>query len=73
MSHWNQYSTFFQENFAWLAGTTVYSAVVLTAMQVGLATDALASNNAFQSASYGFTVFSSLGPPIAPSRLFSFR
>ena len=65
MSHWNQYGTFFQKNFAWLAGTTVYLAVVLTAMQVGLATDALASNSAFQSASYGFTVFSILGPLIA--------
>ncbi|KAH7215414.1 hypothetical protein DER44DRAFT_820271 [Fusarium oxysporum] len=33
MAHWNQYATFFQDNFAWLAGTTVYIAVVLTAMQ----------------------------------------
>ncbi|EXA53648.1 hypothetical protein FOVG_01383 [Fusarium oxysporum f. sp. pisi HDV247] len=64
MAYWNQYSTFFQDNFAWLAGTTVYIAVVLTAMQVGLATDALADDDAFQSVSYGFTVFSILGPLI---------
>lgn len=64
MDHWNQYTTFFRDNFAWLAGTTVYIAVVLTAMQVGLATNALADNDTFQSASYGFTVFSILGPLI---------
>jgi hypothetical protein len=64
MAYWDQYSTFFQDNFAWLAGTTVYIAVVLTALQVGLATDALADDDAFQSVSYGFTVFSILGPLI---------
>lgn len=62
MSHWHQYGTFFQDNFAWLASATVYLAIVLTAMQVGLATKALADNDAFQTASYGFTVFSIMGP-----------
>lgn len=59
---WDRYSTFFHMNLGWLAATTVYMVVVLTAMQVGLATEALAKNSAFQSASYGFTVFSILGP-----------
>jgi Co/Zn/Cd efflux system component len=36
-------------------------------MQVGLATESLARNNAFQSVSYGFTVFSILGALIAAS------
>ena len=45
--------------------TTIYIAVVLTAMQVGLAAEKLKDNKSFQSASYGFTVFSILGPPIA--------
>ncbi|KAF4244033.1 hypothetical protein CNMCM8980_010369 [Aspergillus fumigatiaffinis] len=62
MSLWHQYGTFFQENFQWLATATIYIAIVLTAMQVGLATKALADNDAFQSASYGFAVFSVLGP-----------
>lgn len=31
-------------------------------MQVGLATDALGKDQSFQSASYGFTVFSIVGP-----------
>lgn len=62
MAHWHQYGTYFQENFAWLTSATVYIAVVLTAMQVGLATKSPADNDGFQSASYGFTVFSILGP-----------
>lgn len=62
MSHWHQYRTFFQDNFAWLASAIVYIAIVLNAMQVGLATKSLAGNDAFQSTSYGFTVFSILGP-----------
>lgn len=64
MLRWNQYNTFFQDNLSWLAGGTVYIAIVLTAMQVGLATS-LANNDAFQLASYGFTVFSILSPLIA--------
>ncbi|KAM0798677.1 hypothetical protein BDR22DRAFT_881600 [Usnea florida] len=65
MSRWHQYGDFFHDNFTWLASTTVYIVVVLTAMQVGLAADRLKSNRSFQSASYGFTVFSILGPLVA--------
>jgi hypothetical protein len=68
MSHWHQYGTFFQDNFSWLASATVYIAIVLTAMQVGLATKSLADNDAFQS--YGFTVFSILGPLAAACFIF---
>ncbi|KAJ5501988.1 hypothetical protein N7463_004862 [Penicillium fimorum] len=38
MSRWNRYGDFFQDNLGWLAAATVYIALVLTAMQVGLAT-----------------------------------
>ena len=65
MSHWNQYGSFFRDNLSWLASTSLYIAVVLTAMQVGLDAENLKDNSSFQSASYGFTVFSILGPPIA--------
>lgn len=65
MTHWHEYGSFFQDNFTWLASTTVFIAIVLTAMQVGLAADKLKDNSSFQSASYGFTVFSILGPLIA--------
>lgn len=62
MSHWNQYGSFLRDDFAVLASSTVYSAVGLTAMQVGLATEKLQNNKALLLASYGFTVFSIIGP-----------
>ncbi|KAJ0270852.1 hypothetical protein COL940_011398 [Colletotrichum noveboracense] len=40
MSRWNQYGSFFHDNFV-LASSTVYMGVVLTAMQVDLAAEAL--------------------------------
>lgn len=45
-----------------LATAAVFIALVLTAMQVGLATDRLKDDADFQQASYGFTVFAILGP-----------
>ncbi|PSK37428.1 hypothetical protein B9Z65_2170 [Elsinoe australis] len=39
-----------------------YVSIALTAMQVGLATDNLKSNQAFETASYGLTVAAILGP-----------
>lgn len=62
MPRWTQYGSFFKDNFAGLASSFIYIAVVLAAMQVGLATEALQSNQAFQSVSYGFTIFSIFGP-----------
>ncbi|KAH7120556.1 hypothetical protein EDB81DRAFT_861647 [Dactylonectria macrodidyma] len=41
---------------------TVYIALVLSAMQVGLATRTLGGNDLFQNASYGFAVFSIFSP-----------
>ncbi|EGY18634.1 uncharacterized protein VDAG_09160 [Verticillium dahliae VdLs.17] len=54
MAHWNQYGSFFGDNFAWLPSSTVYVAIVLTAMQAGLATE-LQENTALQSALNGVT------------------
>jgi hypothetical protein len=48
---WRHYEDLFRENFTWLATGTVFVALVLTAMQVGLATDQLRANDSFQSAS----------------------
>lgn len=62
MRHWNQYSDFIRDNFAWVAGSIIYIALVLTAMQVGLSTPRLKDNLAFQNASYGFTVLAIMGP-----------
>jgi hypothetical protein len=64
---WHSYTDFFAANVSWVATSTIYGAIVLTAMQVGLSTDALKDNVAFQQASYGFTVFAILGPIIIVS------
>ncbi|KAK1462743.1 hypothetical protein CMEL01_13854 [Colletotrichum melonis] len=68
MPRWNQYGTFLGDNFTILASSTVYIAIVLTAMQVGFATD-LQDNTTFKSVSYNFTIFSILGPLVAASLL----
>lgn len=56
------YGSFFVDNLAPIVSIITYVVVVLTAMQVGLATDRLGRSEAFQRASYGFTVFSILFP-----------
>ncbi|GAB1317485.1 Subtilisin-like serine protease [Madurella fahalii] len=61
----HNYSSLFRDNLAWMAAATVFVALVLTAMQVGLATERLRGDAAFQQASYGFTVFAILGPMCA--------
>ncbi len=53
---------FFQTNARWLASLVAYLAIVLTALQTGLATEALAASAAFQAFSSGFAVFSLVGP-----------
>jgi hypothetical protein len=57
------YGSFFVDNLAPIVSIITYMVVVLTAMQVGLATDRLGGNDIFQGASYGFTIFSILFPP----------
>ncbi|PHH90505.1 hypothetical protein CDD83_3469 [Cordyceps sp. RAO-2017] len=61
VSSWNNYSSLFRDNLAWMTAATVFVALVLTAMSVGLATDRLKGNNDFQRASSGFAVFAILG------------
>ena len=59
------YQTFLERNFAWLVVSFAYLALVLTAMQVGLATEQLQGSAAFNEASYGFTMFSIIVPLFA--------
>ncbi|KAK5026574.1 hypothetical protein LTS07_007508 [Exophiala sideris] len=59
------YQGFLERNFAWLVAGFAYLALVLTAMQVGLATKQLENNTAFNAASYGFTIFAILVPLFA--------
>lgn len=61
-SPYQTYEEFFQEYFGILAAMTIYIALVLAAMQVGLATNYLGSSPPFQSVSTWFTVYSILVP-----------
>lgn len=58
----NNYEGLFRNNITWLVATTVFIALALTAMQVGLATEHLQGNETFVKASYGFAVFAILWP-----------
>ncbi|KAG9246908.1 hypothetical protein BJ878DRAFT_416034 [Calycina marina] len=59
-SGYDQYSTFFSRNFAWLIVVFAYITVVLTAMQVGLTLDiqGFKDDSRLQNAAYVFSVFS---------------
>ncbi|EFR03111.1 hypothetical protein MGYG_06106 [Nannizzia gypsea CBS 118893] len=59
---YQSYGEMFNANIAPVAGTTVYIALVLTAMQVGLATHNLSDSTVFHTVSYGFALFSILAP-----------
>lgn len=59
---WNTFGSFFRDNSAWVITVTAYVILVLSAMEVGLSTDKLDNSEAFQAASYGFTVFSLFVP-----------
>lgn len=56
------YSLFVRRNFGWLVVVFAYMAIVLSAMQVGLATERLGGSAGFQRASYGFAVFAIVVP-----------
>ncbi|KAL7942020.1 hypothetical protein V8C42DRAFT_360447 [Trichoderma barbatum] len=55
-------NSFFRGNLAWIAAIAAYLVLILTAMQVGLATERLQGNPVFQQASYAFTLLAILGP-----------
>lgn len=59
---WRNYGSLLYGNVTWMVTATVFIALILTAMQVGLATHRLQEDSTFQQASYGFTVFSIIGP-----------
>lgn len=65
LQRWNSYGSFFKENTQVVIAATAYIVVILSALQVGLATTRLHDNGLLQALSYGFTVFSILAPAIA--------
>ncbi|OJI84909.1 hypothetical protein ASPTUDRAFT_118164 [Aspergillus tubingensis CBS 134.48] len=52
------YQEFFERNFSWILAVLVYMSVLLSAMQVGLATEALQGNQEFQRVCVVFTLAS---------------
>ncbi|PYH69625.1 uncharacterized protein BO88DRAFT_404637 [Aspergillus vadensis CBS 113365] len=52
------YQEFFERNFSWILAVLVYMSVLLSAMQVGLATEALQGNQQFQRVCVVFTLAS---------------
>ncbi|KAF5235110.1 hypothetical protein FAUST_7282 [Fusarium austroamericanum] len=53
-----RYTTFFERNFGWMLAVFVYVTVILSAMQVALATDRFGSSDPFQQFSYGLALLS---------------
>jgi hypothetical protein len=60
---------FGRDDLACLESVSVYVAIALTAMQVGLSTQSLADNATFQPESRGFTIFSILCPLVIAALL----
>ncbi|CAK1354065.1 unnamed protein product [Cercospora beticola] len=56
------YRQFFSANIGFITSLTVYIALVLTAMQVGLAVDGYGNSAVFRRVCWGFTIFSIIGP-----------
>lgn len=62
LATFNSFGSFYRYSSALIIAGTAYILLILSAMQVGLGTDKLKDDDAFQAASYGFAVFSILGP-----------
>lgn len=62
LATWTSFGGFYQHSSAVIIAGAAYILLILSAMQVGLGTTRLAEDEIFQAASYGFTVFSILGP-----------
>lgn len=65
LNPYSSYRDFLKQMLAPITVATVYFALILTAMQVGLATTKLQESNAFQGASTWFTVLAIVGPAAA--------
>jgi hypothetical protein len=63
--NYQRYSGILERNFAWLLVVFAYIVIVLTAMQVGLATDELKDDKRFNEASFGFAILSIILPVAA--------
>jgi len=62
--NYSSYGRFFRREFAWLVAAFAYISIILSAMQVGLATPQLQGNDAFTSGSFGFAALSIIFPVV---------
>ncbi|KAF5718826.1 hypothetical protein FMUND_4994 [Fusarium mundagurra] len=69
LNQYSSYRRFFKQMVAPITVATVYFALILAAMQVGLATTMLQESDAFQSASMCLTVLAIVGPIAAVAML----
>jgi hypothetical protein len=65
MPSYHCHTTFLEDWLGTLVTTTAFIVVILTGMQVGLATDLLGKSSSFQFASWSFCLFSIVAPPVA--------
>lgn len=65
LRHYWEYSSLLRENITLQATVTIFLALMLTAVQVRLATDRLKQSQSFMTALYGFSVFAISGQPFA--------
>ena len=65
LSSCTTYADFFRENLTSFLTLFAYVSIVLSAMQVGLATQQLSRSGAFNATSYGFVVFAIVAPLVA--------
>jgi len=65
------YQAFFDRHFKWMLAVFAILSVVLSALQVGLATTTLQGNGPFQRTSYGFTVTSLVAVAVGLTAVFS--
>lgn len=74
MPLWTSYGDFVVNNSSWIIGGTAWIVVLLSAMQVALGTDMGSGekNAPLHRASYGFAIFSMLGPLAAFALLFMY-
>lgn len=64
------YTQFLRENFGWLIAVFAYVTIVLSALQVGLATRFLTENSHFQKLSYGLTILALAVPAMVVGIIF---
>jgi len=59
---WHSFGSFYRDNSAWIITIAAYVILILSAAQVALSTTKTVDNDAFQTGSFGFSVFAIILP-----------